>query len=313
VTGIVVPPSTNGLRPSGTTATFLRARFACTDDEVLRAERKLPPNQVYPGIDPARAGDVCESLQPRLSLSEPELRKMVLVRPQVLGCSFVDTIAPKLAALQSRLSLSDAELKKLVMKHSQMLGYSFEAKMKPLLAALQSRLSLSEPELKKFVLRLPQVLSLSLEANIEPALAALELRLSLSGPQLKKLVLDHPAVLSYSFKANIEPKLTFLQTAFGLAPDELRERVLANPALLFRSLEQRYCPRVVLASALGLLVARETLNPAGMYTDEKFMAWMRRKGRVRVGLADADWEALCAQPLLERADSVHPVHAMLTC
>jgi len=262
---VVVPPGVIGSRPS-TTATFLRKRFDCTDDEVLRAERHLPPNLVDPGIEPVRAGDVCESLQPRLSLTEPELRKMVLVRPHVLGCNYESNIAPSLAALQSRLSLSDAELKKLVTRHPQVLGYSVEAKIKPLLAALQSRLSLGEPE-------------------------------------LKKLVLGHPQVLSYSFEANIEPKLAFLQTAFSLAPDELRESMLTNPALLSRSLELRYRPRVALASALGVVVAREAIVPAGMYTDARYMAWLRR--RDQAGLADDGWAALCALPLVERAAGVH--------
>ena len=110
----------------------------------------------------------------------------------------------------------------------------------------------------------------------------------------------HPPVLGYSFESNIGPTLDFMQTAFGLAPDELRERVLTMPALLSYSLKQRYRPRVALASALGVVGARKALGPAGMYTDVKFMAWLRK--RERLGLADEDWKALCALPLQERAD-----------
>ena len=62
-------------------------------------------------------------------------------------------------------------------------------------------------------------------------------------------------------------------------------------------------PRVALASTLGVVIVRETLNPAGMYTDPQFMAWLRI--RARLGLADEDWAALCLLPLVERADSVH--------
>jgi len=40
-----------------------------------------------------------------------------------------------------------------------------------------------------------------------------------------------------------------------------------------------------------------------MYTDPKFMAWLRI--REWLGLADEDWAALCLLPLVERADSVH--------
>jgi len=48
-------------------------------------------------------------------LSEPELKKVVLGFPTVLGLSFEASIEPSLAALKSRLSLSEPELKKLVL------------------------------------------------------------------------------------------------------------------------------------------------------------------------------------------------------
>jgi len=264
----VETPGAIGLPPPGRTATFLRARFACTDEEVLRAERKLLPHQVHPGIDPARAGNTCDSLQSRLSLSEPELKKVVLGLPSVLSCSYEANIAPSLAALQSRLSLS-------------------------------------EPELKKVVLRLPQVLGYSYEANIAPSLAALQSRLSLSELELKKVVLGLPPVLSYSYEANIAPTLAFMETAFHLAPDELRERVVAIPPLLGYSLEVRYHPRVTLVSALGVVVTQQTLTPAAMYTDAKFMAWLRK--REQLGLTDEEWAALCFLPLVERGGGIPPV------
>jgi len=138
--------STDGveLRSLGRTATFLRARFACTEDEVLRAVQRLLPTQVDPGIDPAWAGAVCDALQSRLSLSEPELRALMLKLPPVLG-------------------------------------YSYEYKIEPSLAALQSRLCLSEPELKTVVLALPPVLNCSFETNMEPSLATLQFQFSVLG------------------------------------------------------------------------------------------------------------------------------------
>ena len=59
-------------------------------------------------------------------------------------------------------------------------------------------------------------------------------------------------------------------------------------------------PRWRTASALGVVVAPEAFGPAGMYTDEEFMAWLRP--RERVGLADEDWKVTCSLPLHERAD-----------
>ena len=75
-----------------------------------------------------------------LSLSEPELRKMILKVPAVLSYSFKADIAPSLAALHSRSSLSGPELKKVLLALPTVLGYSFETNIEPSLAALPWRL-----------------------------------------------------------------------------------------------------------------------------------------------------------------------------
>eukprot|EP00588_Corethron_pennatum_P023005 CAMPEP_0194319256 /NCGR_PEP_ID=MMETSP0171-20130528/15724_1 /TAXON_ID=218684 /ORGANISM="Corethron pennatum, Strain L29A3" /LENGTH=60 /DNA_ID=CAMNT_0039076403 /DNA_START=1 /DNA_END=180 /DNA_ORIENTATION=+ len=54
------------------------------------------------------------ALQERLSLSEEQLRKVVVTCPRVLGCSFESNIAPSLAGLQKQLSLNEAQLRKVV-------------------------------------------------------------------------------------------------------------------------------------------------------------------------------------------------------
>lgn len=81
--------------------------------------------------------------------------------------------------------------------------------------------------------------------------------------------------------------------------------MLANPNCLSVSLWTRYRPRVALASALGVAGSSEMLGPAGHYTDEKFMAWLRK--RERVGFNDVDWAALCALPLGGRAAGCKPI------
>jgi len=249
----VETPGAVGLPPPGRAATFLRARFACTDEEVLRAERSLLPNQVHPGIDLARAGNTCDSLQSRLSLSKPELKKVVLKIPPVLGYSYEANLEPSLAALQSRLSLSEPELKKVVLGLPSVLGLSYEANIAPSLAALQSRLSLSEPDLKKVVLGRPTVLGLSYESNIAPSLAALQSRLSLSEPELKKVVLRLPQVLGFSYEANIAPSLAALQSRLSLSEPELKKVVLNTPPVLGYNFEANIAPSLAaLQSRLSL-------------------------------------------------------------
>ena len=228
--------ATFGLTRPGTgpTAAFLRARFAFTDDEVLRAEREL---RKIPRIDPATgrycaadttiAGDVCDSLQARFLLSNRDLRTLVTRQPSVLGYSIDSQITPSLAALQSRLSLSGPELKKVVMGLPQLLGLSYTCHTLPTLEALKSRLSLSEPELKKVVLWHPSALKQSFDkSNIELSLAALQSRFSLSAPELKKVVLGYPSLLDDGFEARLEPWLAALQSQLSLSDLELKMVVL---------------------------------------------------------------------------------------
>ena len=164
----VESPGAIGLPPLGRTALFLRARFACTDDEVLRAERKLLPHHVHPGIDPARAGNICDLLQSQLSLSEPELKKVVLRHPAVLNYSYEATIVPSLAALQSRLSLSEPELKKVVLGLPSVLGFRFEVNIALTLAFMETAFHLAPDELRDRVVAILPLLSYSLELRYRP-------------------------------------------------------------------------------------------------------------------------------------------------
>ena len=160
---------------SSATGTFLRSSFACIDDELLRAEPEYRNND------------------PGLTRNAPAFKKVVR-RTTSVSCSFDSKMEPSLETLQSRLSLSQPEMKKVVQKFPGVLRLSFKTKIEPSLAVLQSRLSLSDPELKKLVLRTPSVLGSSYEAAIEPRLVSLQSRLSLSDAELK-VVLGLPQLL----------------------------------------------------------------------------------------------------------------------
>ena len=72
-------------------AEFLAFRFGCTEAEAIQYEAKLLPNMKL--MNHARAVSLCNSLQERLSLSESQLRKIVVSHPQVLGYSFESNVA----------------------------------------------------------------------------------------------------------------------------------------------------------------------------------------------------------------------------
>ena len=296
----------------GVTTDFLASRFDCTEVEAKRAEEKLVPN-IANTMTRLRLATQCDALQGQLGLSDPELRKVVMRLPSVLGLSFEANIEPSLAKLQGRLGLSQAELRKLVVAVPSVLGLSFEANIEPSLAKLQGRLGLSQAELRKVVMRMPSVLSYSFEANIEPSLAKLQGRLGLSEVELRKMVVALPPVLGYSFEANLSPKLDFLQSVLrldvqelcvalqrtcsllsvglkrSLEPNvELWRRELQSEGLdlkavatergfifLCLSFEQRTRPRMQRAREAGLRASQ--LISAMRYTDVQFTEWLERR------------------------------------
>ena len=203
---LLAAPATSSRR-FGATADLCVRRFRCTEEEAKRVEGKLQERKRHGGDYRVYNGR-CDELQKRLSLSEAELKKVVVSTPPVLGYNFKDNVEPSLAKLQNRLDLSEAELKKVVVKLPPVLGYSFEE-------------------------------------NVEPSLTKLQKRLGLSEAELKKVVLSLPSVIGCSFEKNLEPKLDFLQAELGLSLEEIRGRVVACPTLLGYSLTKRYKPRLI--------------------------------------------------------------------
>jgi len=142
----------------------------------------------------------CELLRKRLTLTEGQLRAVLVAYPPVLGYSYVANIEPSLAALQSRLGLTESQLRRVVLKKPQVLGYSYEANVNPTLTKLQARLQLSEAQLTAVVVGMPSVLSYSYEAKVSPALDKLQARLGMDIDALRAVVVLYPAVLGYSYE-----------------------------------------------------------------------------------------------------------------
>ena len=95
----------------------------------------------FPGIrdcGAARALDCAAQLQLRLSLSELEFKKKIVLQlPQCLGYDYESEVGPSLLALQSgRLDLSEDELRSLVLKCPQIIGMDYAAHVKPNIHAI---------------------------------------------------------------------------------------------------------------------------------------------------------------------------------
>ncbi|KAJ8603196.1 hypothetical protein CTAYLR_003805 [Chrysophaeum taylorii] len=156
-----------GVRWLSAAADFAALRFGCNAAEASTFEARLHGRWVPV---PEVASRVCDSLQRRLALSEAEIKKLVLAKPQVLGYSYESKIAPSLAALQNRLGLSESELKRVILAMPSVLSYSYEANVEAKLAFLQHELELSDEQLREKVVAFPMLLGYSLERRYRPRL-----------------------------------------------------------------------------------------------------------------------------------------------
>jgi len=195
-------------------------------------------------------------LQTRFDLDDVQLRKMVLTRPQLLGLSIEDNLAPTLEWLQTRLDLDESGLRKMVLAVPSLLGYSVEDNMALKLEWLRRRLDLDDAGLRKVVLGRPQLLGLSVEDNVAPKLDWLQTRFDLDDVQLRKMVLTLPSLFNYSVEANLEPKLHWLQTRLDLDGEQLR-KVAGCVSVLSTSID-------ILESKLEWLQTRLDLDDAGL-------------------------------------------------
>ena len=259
----------------GVTTDFLASRFDCTEVEAKRAEEKLVPN-IANTMTRLRLATQCDALQGQLGLSDPELRKVVMRLPSVLGLSFEANIEPSLAKLQGRLGLSQAELRKVVMRMPSVLSYSFEANIEPSLAKLQGRLGLSEVELRKMVVALPPVLGYSFEANLSPKLDFLQSVLRLDVQELCVALQRTCSLLSVGLKRSLEPNVELWRRELQSEGLDLKA-VATERGFIFLclSFEQRTRPRMQRAREAGLRASQ--LISAMRYTDVQFTEWLERR------------------------------------
>lgn len=106
-----------------------------TDAELKRIVSRVPE---LSGYSSAVARVCAEELQTRLSLTEIEFKKKIVLRlPQCLGYDFDTDIGPGLSQLQSYLDMSDYELRSLVLKCPQIIGLDFSSDVEPKIRALR--------------------------------------------------------------------------------------------------------------------------------------------------------------------------------
>jgi mTERF domain-containing protein len=120
---------------------------------------------------------------------------------------------PTLGSLREFLQLSPPDLKKVVLGRPTLLGFSWQDNMELKLMSLKEKLQLSPAELKELVLRKPNLLGLRWDTNMEPQIAMMEKAVGHAGAaaEVKALIFSDPGVLTYSNEKRVRPRLAELK------------------------------------------------------------------------------------------------------
>jgi len=119
-------------------------------------------------LDNAR--DTVTKLKKRLQLTDVELKKKIVLRlPQVLGLYDYDTqIEPGFLSLQEKLTLSDEELKTLILKCPQIIGLKFFTEIEPTVNSLIASEECHRDVIaaKMMILKKPALLNLPVRGGV---------------------------------------------------------------------------------------------------------------------------------------------------
>eukprot|EP00439_Symbiodinium_sp_Y106_P043570 s3089_g5.t1 len=223
--------------------------------EFLQKDTQLTPVQVatsiasFPSVLGRRA-----NLKPTvewikgLGLSESQVAKVILKRPQVLGYSIEANLKPTVDWVKG-LGLSQSQVAKVIVGHPAVLGYSVDANLKPTVEWVKG-LGLSQSQVAKVILQRPQVLGYSIEANLKPTVDWIK-GLGLSQSQVTKVIATCPPVLGLSIEANLKPKVEWIK-GLGLSQSQVAKVILKHPHVLGYSIEANLKPTVEWIKGLGL-------------------------------------------------------------
>ena len=149
----------------------LGAAFAPTPSLGVRSG---PLRSLSSELKASSEGGDLTTIQELVGLTDAELKRIVSRFPELEG--YAATVATDCAnKLKARLSLSDLEFKKkVVLRLPQCLGYDYETDIGPYLKEVQSFLELSDDELKSLVLKCPQIIGLEFETEVRPKIEAVK-------------------------------------------------------------------------------------------------------------------------------------------
>ncbi|KAJ1454881.1 hypothetical protein M885DRAFT_617733 [Pelagophyceae sp. CCMP2097] len=180
-------------------------------------------------FDAPKLDSAVKQLESALGLTtKAQLAKVAVHWPHVVLADFAVDCEPKLVFLESKLDLSQRDLRKVVLARPQTLGNAIEAH-EAKFAYLRTRLKLNKDQLRKLVVSYPAVLGLAIETNLEPTLQCYQEAMKLdSEKQLALFICSFPSALGRSVEGRLKPRLAQVAEAGILVDRQLLNRVMVS-------------------------------------------------------------------------------------
>lgn len=170
-----------------------------------------------------------------LGITPTQLSKMAGSRVEIFNTS-AKTLTRKIAFFREALSMSDPEIVKLVCKSPRVLEYGSEQTVRPRIEFLEHACGVPTQVISKVVLKAPMIMSLGMKETLEPRVEFLKNSLHLSKSQMGKLVSRHPQVLTCT-EDMMQQRVDFLLQRAGVPADDLNKVVVAHPQVLHYKLD----------------------------------------------------------------------------
>ena len=184
-----------------------------------------------------------------LGITPSQLSKMATARVEIFNTS-AKTLTRKIAFFREALSMSDPEIVKLVCKSPRVLEYGSEQTVRPRIEFLEHACGVPSQMISKVVLKAPMIMSLGMKETLEPRVEFLKQSLHLNKSQMGKLVSRHPQVLTCT-EDMMQQRVDFLLNRAGVQASDLNKVVVAHPQVLHYKLDSMM-ERLEYLSSVGM-------------------------------------------------------------
>lgn len=231
-----------------------------TTMEVLEEDLQLSPRQIrtlameHPFVIRYYRAELRRKLAfmrgPALRLSDDNLKKLVMKRPQLLGFS-MENLGGTTGFFRYELNLYGEELGNMLVRAPYLLSYSVPNNLYPTVVYLRDEvfgcygdIDRRREAVSATIKRFPLLLGYSLEDNLKKKVKFLKARLGVSPRELARMISTYPQMLSLSTEKNLRPKFNLFTQQLEFSREELRSVIVLTPTTLSLSLENNLKPKI---------------------------------------------------------------------